>query len=446
LKKSKKIASLYVYPHTKKEAKVDNKQRVQIKFNQYCGKYQGKDLNQPEYKLFREMSYGILRSSHVHLTRIGSSLEEPIRLKKTCKRFSYHLGKEDLYKRLTETHISANRYFLSRCRYLVVDGGDITKPCASKMEGLGRVYDGSKDEVLPGYWQLNLIGVNPETSSTVMASSRLYSYETEQESPDLSENGLILESLECIDRHINNKQIVVIDRGGDRRILIEKFLTSERPFIIRQTGKRHVEHQGRRKRVDTVGKSVLLKYKIHVTRNRGGRRVIHPFLCGAVRVKFPYEHNQSSWKNPLWLVVVRREGKGLCYFLCSIAAKTAEQAVQQVMEGYGCRWRIEEVHRQVKQDYQYESISLKRYTALRNFNILFWMTMGFLYQQLEDISLQLILNFKEPIIYTGRLRNLGDFYLYKLSRVVSGLLFTTNIRGPANNQNYNPAQIELCIQ
>ena len=40
---------------------MDNKQRVQIKFNQYCGKYQGKDLSLPELKLFREMAYGILR-------------------------------------------------------------------------------------------------------------------------------------------------------------------------------------------------------------------------------------------------------------------------------------------------------------------------------------------------------------------------------------------------
>ena len=245
---------------------MDNKQRVQIKFNQYCGKYQGKDLSLPECKLFREMSYGILRSNHVHLTRIGSSLEESIRLKKTCKRFSYHLGKEDLHDRLTETHISANRYFLSKCRYLVVDVSDITKPFASKMEGLGKVHDGSKKDVSSGYWQLNLIGVNPEISSTVMASSRLYSYETKYESPNLSENGLILEALDRIDRHIDKKQTVIIDRGGDRRTLIESFLYSERPFIIRQKENRHIEHRGKRKRVDTVGKSVVLKYKYNVTR------------------------------------------------------------------------------------------------------------------------------------------------------------------------------------
>lgn len=425
---------------------MDNKQCVQVKFNQYCNKYQGKDLSIPEQKLFKAMAYGILRSGHVHLTRIGSSLEESIRLKKTCKRFSYHLGKADLYERLTESHIAANRYFLTQCRYLIVDGSDVTKSYAKKMEGLGSVHDGSTGDISTGYWQMNLIGVSLKSSSTVMASSRLYSYKTELESPDMSENGLLLEEIDRIDRHVHTKQTVVIDRGGDRRVLIERFLSDERPFIIRQTGKRHIEHQGRRKRVDTVGKATSLKWTIDRPRLRGGKRLMHRFNCGAVRVKFPCEHHDGSWKKPLWLVTVQREGKGRCYFLSYIDSRTAEEAVLKVMEGYGCRWRIEEVHRQVKQDYKYESVSLRRYTALRNFNTLFWMTMGFLYQQLEDISLKLILEFREPLIYTGCLRDLGNFYLYKLSRVVRDLLRFTNIRAPSNKQRINSAQLALSIE
>ena len=152
---------------------MDNKHCVQIKFNQYCYKYQGKELSKSEQKLLRETAYGILRSGHIHLTKIGSSLEERIQLKKTCKRFSYHLGKRDLYERLNESHLSANRSFLSRCEYLIIDGSDVTKPFASKMEGLGRVHDGSTGEISNGYWQLNLIGVGPKSSSIVLATSRL---------------------------------------------------------------------------------------------------------------------------------------------------------------------------------------------------------------------------------------------------------------------------------
>jgi hypothetical protein len=425
---------------------MDNKQCVQIKFNQYCSKYQGKDLSLPEQKLFRQTSYGILRSKHIHLTRIGSSLEEPISLKKTCKRLSYHLGKPDLFSRFIETHLKANRYNLSQCKYLILDGSDLTKPFAVKMEGLARVHDGSTHDTGNGYWQLNLIGVCPERASTVLATSRLYSYHTDVEDPDISENGILLEELDRIDRHIVSKQTVVIDRGGDRRVLIERFLEAKRPFIIRQRGDRYISHGGRKKLVRLVGNQTDLKRQVSVVRMRAGKRRVHNFHCGAVRVGFPHEYREGNWEAPLWLVTVQRSGKGRVHFLSYIPAKTEKQAIEIVMEGYGWRWRIEEVHRQVKQDYRYESVSLRRYVALRNFNTLFWMTMGFLYQQLEDVSLRLILSSKEPLIYTGRLKDLGEFYLYKLSRVVSGLLFQTKLRNMPPGHRGNSGQLVLAIE
>jgi hypothetical protein len=185
---------------------------------------------------------------------------------------------------------------------------------------------------------------------------------------------------------------------------------------------------------------------VDVVRVRGGRKRVHRFDWGAVRVWFPHEHHAGNWDDPLWLVTVKRQGKGRCFFLCNIPASTCKEAIDMVMEGYGCRWRIEEVHRQVKQDYRYESVCLRRYTALRNFNTLFWMAMGFLYQQLEDISLKLIIGFKEPMIYTGRLRDMRPFYLYKLSRVVSALLTMTNIRGPSTSYQIDSGQLILAIE
>ena len=36
---------------------MDNKQHVQIKFNQYCYTYQRKDISKPEERLLRETAY-----------------------------------------------------------------------------------------------------------------------------------------------------------------------------------------------------------------------------------------------------------------------------------------------------------------------------------------------------------------------------------------------------
>lgn len=424
---------------------MNSKQCVQVKFNQYLYKYQGKFLSNPEQKFLREIAYGLLRSTEVYLTRIGASLQETISLKKTCKRLSYHLGKADFHERLNESHIAANRHFLARCDYLVIDGSDVSKTYAQKMEGLSRVHDGSTGQIRKGYRQMNMIGVSPSTSSTVMASSRLYSYATPHEPANLSENTVLLEELDLIDRYVKTRQTVVIDRGGDRRVLIESFLSKNRPFIIRQRGDRHISYRGKRRLLNAVGKATALKLPVNITRYKSGRRVLHRFMCGAVKVKFPCAHHAGDWEQSLWLVTVQRPGKSRCYFLSYIPARTEVEAVKTVMEGYGCRWRIEEVHRQVKQDYNYEAISLRRYNALRNFNSIFWMVMGFLYQQLEDVSLKLILAFREPLVYTGRFQDMGTFYLYKLSRVVKDVMLTMSIRGPATVPKTNKQQMALAL-
>ena len=60
------------------------------------------------------------------------------------------------------------------------------------------------------------------------------------------------------------------------------------------------------------------------------------------------------------------------------------------MQGYGRRWKIEEVHRHVKTDYHLEAISLRRYVALKNLNFLLWVAMSFLYQHLEGLSILIL--------------------------------------------------------
>jgi len=57
----------------------------------------------------------------------------------------------------------------------------------------------------------------------------------------------------------------------------------------------------------------------------------------------------------------------LCHFKdCS----SAYAAVELAIRGYGLRWKIEEVHRQIKGDYRLEAIRLERYEALKTMNAL----------------------------------------------------------------------------
>ena len=62
---------------------------LQVKYNQVQAKYQGY-FHKPVYKFYRQLVYGILKSRHVHLSKIARSLNECISLKKTWERLSRH--------------------------------------------------------------------------------------------------------------------------------------------------------------------------------------------------------------------------------------------------------------------------------------------------------------------------------------------------------------------
>ena len=98
------------------------------------------------------------------------------------------------------------------------------------------------------------------------------------------------------------------------------------------------------------------------------------YCAGAVPVRL------TESGRDLWLVVSKAAGRGYTWYLAHLPKGTEEQeAVELVIKGYGYRWKIEEVHRHVKEQYNWEGICLRRYAALKNMNAVFWMAISFLF-------------------------------------------------------------------
>ncbi|MEO0293545.1 MAG: transposase [candidate division WOR-3 bacterium] len=51
---------------------------------------------------------------------------------------------------------------------------------------------------------------------------------------------------------------------------------------------------------------------------------------------------------------------------------TPEEVFREMLRAYGARWKIEEFHRQMKQDFRIENVQMKRYEALRNMMTIVW--------------------------------------------------------------------------
>ena len=379
-------------------------QQIQVKLHQYCYKFRD-DYSKPDSKFIRQMHYGILKSGSVQLSSIGRSLSEEISHKKTTERLGRHLGREGLWSELAESLLKNQRHYLRRCQYIVFDLSDISKRYAKKMEGLGRVHDGSEDELANGYWLSNVVGVDTEGDLLVPAYSELYSQQIEV----TSENQKILEAIGRVSEWSDSESIYVIDRGGDRRELITPLLSVGRYFIIRQVGNRHIYYHGERIEEKKISRKVRLTHRFEVTKRRKNRLVKAVFRCGAVPVQF----TENGKK--LYFVVIQEEGKGFCWLLCHLPCSSCDEAIRIAFKGYGHRWKIEEVHRQVKNDYNLEDICLQRYHALKALNVLFWSAVSFLYTRLDSLSKEILFHPLLSLVKKVKLRELFGFIYYKLA-------------------------------
>lgn len=420
--------------------------RLQVKYNQVISKYQG-HFSKPVYKFIRQVVYGMLKTQHVHLSKIACSLNERISLKKTWERLSRNMGRAGLAEEVMASHIQENSREFKRKKYWVVDLTDISKVYANAMEGLGGIWDGSKGKAGKGYWVVNVAGISPRDESISLMYSELFSLDHELEK-DVSENKKILSAISELGTNLDRQGTVVIDRGGDRRRLIENFLYNKQEFIVRQRGDRHIHNSQKNLKVKQYAKEIDCPYQMTVRKTRHGKQRVLQFNGGAKRVWFPKEFTGGVFNKPLWLVRLRRKsGKGESWYLCDLAVETAQEAVEMVIEGYGCRWKIEEVHRQIKQDYHLESVRLQRYRALKNFNAIFWTAMNFIYQHLESLCVDLVMQCEEKLSYKLSINDFTGFIYYKLSKAVRLILSKHRLNDLSRQYLPNPSdQLVLAIE
>jgi len=108
--------------------------------------------------------------------------------------------------------------------------------------------------------------------------------------------------------------------------------------------------------------------------------------------------------------------------LCHLNYTNKHDVIKTAFEGYGHRWKIEEIHRQIKSDYELEDICLQRYEALKSMNALLWAAVSFLYTRLENLSLEIIFHSELALVNRKKWTDLLRFIFYKLALAVKKLL------------------------
>jgi hypothetical protein len=216
------------------DSKVRSRLKAQLtKFSaQLC-----EGLSKPLSRFVSQMLFGIQSSQDVKLSNIGRSLGEDIPLIQTEKRLSRNLKKAKLERHLTPQLVRMASARVQSNTVLALDLGDIRKEYAQKMENLATVRDGSTGELHPGYWLCDVTAAEVNGSQILPLYQKLFSAEAKDFT---SENAEVLAAVDLIGAQTRGRGIWAMDRGGDRKNLLEPLLDRGARFVIRSTGKRTV--------------------------------------------------------------------------------------------------------------------------------------------------------------------------------------------------------------
>ena len=109
------------------------------------------------------------------------------------------------------------------------------------------------------------------------------------------------------------------------------------------------------------------------------------------------------------------------YFLCDFPHHklTEPHIIDKCVSGYILRWKIEEMHRQIKQDYGWEELQLMSYEGLKALNPLLWITISFLYS-LKSIDYKMAEAFPNYLIQRRRKwKDIFHFEYYRIALLVA---------------------------
>lgn len=367
-------------------------------------------LSKPRKRFISQMLFGIQAARDIKLSNIARSLDEDIRLIKTENRLSRNAQSEDLTPRINEELLKEVKRRISKDTVLALDLSDISKPFAKKMDYLASVWDGSEGKVGKGYWLIEVTAARVKAEVLIPLYSELYS----QEADDFeSENKQILKVVKTISQEVNKRGIWTLDRGADRKILVEEFDKLGVSFVIRISGRRNLtnRHNEQEKVVD-IARDIRYRESYQVTIDKEGYQE-------ELQVRLGKRSHLKLKGVELSLVVVKGFGNEPMLLLTN-----TDKDPQEVLEIYLTRWKCEESFRFLKHEYHLEDVRVRRYTGLRNTIVLVHAVFYFLSVYLGR-RLKINILFKKILEKAKRFFQMPVFKQYALADGIYRILFGT---------------------
>lgn len=392
-------------------------------------------LSRPLEKFVGQMLFGIQASQDVKLSNIARSLKEEIPLIKTEDRLSRNLRAVELEAELTPQLAKMASQRIAADSVLCLDLSDIRKEYAKKMEYLAMVHDGSRGEMHPGYWLCEITGAEMNGSEIVPLYQKMYSAEAAE---FVSENAEVLAGIDLVRAHTRGRGIWAVDRGGDRKKLLEPLLDRQERFVIRSTGRRFVVDRKNIKRsVSELGARCRLRYQARIVKIQDGLEKTYDLRYGVEPIRLVGRDQR------LHLVVIAGFGEEPLLLLTNaLAGARDSQSLWWIAQIYLMRWKIEETFRFIKQSYNLEDIRVMKYQRLKNLVVLVTAAAYFAATFLGQ-KMKLRILCEKLLIISQRFFGIPPFRFYALADGIKKILSQTS-PGPPEKSSPN-LQLELLL-
>jgi hypothetical protein len=229
-----------------------------------------------------------------------------------------------------------------------------------------------------------------------------------------------------------------VDRGGDRKKLLEPLLDRQERFVIRSTGRRFVVDRKNMKRsVAELGARCRLRYQARIVKIQDGQEKVYDLHYGVERIRL------VGRDEPLHLVVVAGFGEEPMLLLTNaLEGARDSQSLWWVAQIYLTRWKIEETFRFIKQSYNLEDIRVMKYQRLKNLVVLVTAAAYFAATFLGQ-KMKLRILCEKLLIISQRFFGIPPFRFYALADGIKKILSQTT---PSPLQKPPPSlQLELLL-
>jgi len=224
-----------------------------------------------------------------------------------------------------------------------------------------------------------------------------------------------------------------MDRGCERKKLLEPLLDKHLRFVIRAVGERMArDRRGPLRSLAEVAAGCRLRHQARVVRIDKGQEKTYELHYGAEPFRL------VGRDEPLWLVVVAGFGEQPILLVTHLKLRARDsESVWWAARIYWTRWKIEETFRFVQQSYNLEDIRGMKYRRLKNLVVLVTAAAYFAATYLgQQMKLRILA--EKLLVIWQRFFSIPPFCFYALAdgigRLLSGSAFQPPQESPPDPQ------------